>query len=313
MADFLTHILLSDDVMDRIESRRIFEGIARFRPLYRLGAQGPDPLFFYNFLRRGKGVLGGLGGRMHNSSTGAFLRFGFERLRNVSWDDSWLELAAYLAGFICHFTLDRMIHPYVYWATDSWIWSVDGIPVKTTHLQVEMSLDIILWREKRGTPACKVKTRKFIDIGGSWPKSTADFLIEAFRSIYGVQAYKEDINKALADFYRGHDFLYDPRGWKKRLIQWLDSFTGGGLKPPRAPYPEEEDKMVDWANKKRRTWKNPFTGEEHRDSVEDILNRASLEAANQINEIFSRILRHEPIEDLFSDISYITGQPCTES
>gem|GEM_PF-3920131 len=46
MADFLTHILMADDVLERVESRRILEGIRKHRTLYRLGAQGPDPLFF---------------------------------------------------------------------------------------------------------------------------------------------------------------------------------------------------------------------------------------------------------------------------
>jgi len=41
--------------------------------------------------------------------------------------------------------------------------------------------------------------------------------------------------------------------------------------------------------------------------VEDILKKASFEAANQINTAFSRILKREPIADLFPDISYDTG------
>src|SRR5690606_31037568 len=98
-------------------------------------------------------------------------------------------------------------------------------------------------------------------------------------------------NRVLSDFYRGHDLLYDPRGWKKALISWLDSFTGGGIKPPRVPYPAGLDTTVDWANRKRRTWTHPFKEEEsHRESVDEILGKASFEAANHINGIFSGIL-----------------------
>ena len=78
MADFLTHILLSDDVLERIESRRVLEGIQRHRTLYRLGAQGPDPLFFYNlFPGMGKDHLRELGRTMHRQHTGEFLKMGF--------------------------------------------------------------------------------------------------------------------------------------------------------------------------------------------------------------------------------------------
>lgn len=45
MPDYLTHIVLADEVLKRIESRRIYEGVDKKRPLYYLGAQGPDPLF----------------------------------------------------------------------------------------------------------------------------------------------------------------------------------------------------------------------------------------------------------------------------
>lgn len=58
MADFLTHIILAEAVLKRIESRRIFEGVSKKRSLYHLGAQGPDPLFFYKcFPYSGKGPL----------------------------------------------------------------------------------------------------------------------------------------------------------------------------------------------------------------------------------------------------------------
>lgn len=313
MADFLTHILLCDDVINKIESRRILEGISKWRTLYRLGAQGPDLLFFYNcFPGNGKGELRELGPAMHRHHTGAFLNEGFNRLKEVTWDDEWMKLAVYLAGFICHFTLDRMIHPYVCWANDLWIWSMDGVPVKTTHQKVEVSLDVLLWKELRGTPAYKMRTKKMINIGKEWPESIRAFLSDAYSDIYHIRADKEALDKVLKYFYRGHEMLYDPRGCKKALINWLDSFTGSGVKPPKTPYPVKQNETVDWANKKKRTWTNPFVeGEEHRESVEEILNKASFEASNHINKVFSRILKNEPIDDLFPDLSYITGLPCS--
>lgn len=314
MADFLTHILLSDDVLERIESRRVLEGIQRHRTLYRLGAQGPDPLFFYNFFPgKGKDYLSKLGRTMHRQHTGEFLKMGFARLQNLSWDQEWMELAAYLSGFICHFTLDRLIHPYVYWAENNWIWSVDGHLVKTTHQAVEISLDVLFWEERRMVPAYKVKTRRLIDIGKDWPASVKNFLMDAFESIYHIKTDGKSLKKVLRDFYRGHDLLYDPRGWKKALVSWLDSFTGGGVRPPKVPYPPRLDETIDWVNKKKRTWTHPFVeGEEHKESVEDILNRASFEAANHINGVFAGILKGEPIDEFFPNISYRTGLPCSE-
>ena len=314
MADFLTHVLMSDDVLERIESRRVLDGIQKHRTLYRLGAQGPDPLFFYNCVPgNGKGQLRELGFAMHRQHTGEFLKMGFSRLQKLSWDQEWMALAAYLSGFICHFTLDSMIHPYVYWAEKNWIWTMDGLPARTTHQAVEISLDVLFWKEKRMSPACKVKTRKLVDIGRQWPSGVEEFLLDAFKSIYHVRTDRKGLNKVLRDFYRGHDLLYDPGGWKKTLVGWLDSFTGGGIRPPKVPYPARLDETIDWANRKKRTWTHPYKEDEkHRESVEEILNKASFEAANHINGVFAAILRGEPIDGFFSDISYYTGLPCDE-
>ncbi|MGI6049928.1 MAG: zinc dependent phospholipase C family protein [Acetivibrionales bacterium] len=309
MPDYLTHIVLADEVLKRIESRRIYEGVDKKRPLYYLGAQGPDPLFFYNFYKsKSKSPLMGLGTRMHNQRTGDFLLYGFKRLQNVSYDREWTNLAVYLCGFICHFTLDRMAHPYVNWACNKWIWGMDGTPRRATHQQVEISLDSIYWREVKKKHAYKERTRLLTDIGKAWPVGVDSFLKEGFSEVYGIEASDKDINKILKDFYKGHDLLYDPRNWKKAFINWLDNFTGGGVKPPKIPYPVSSDSEIDWANRKKRTWENPAVPAETSSfSVDEILQVAADTASNHINMIFGRIFKNEDIRDLFPNLSYITG------
>ncbi len=311
MADFLLHILLADTVSKRIESRRIMEGVKKKRSLYNLGAQGPDPLFFYDKFRK-KGPLQGLGSVMHRQYTGEFLKRGFNRLKNVSYDEDWLGLAVYLCGFICHFTLDRMLHPYVYWATDHWIWKFDGTMEQVTHQQVEMTLDIIYWKERTRAGAYRVNTRKLIDIGTEWPKSVSSFLMDAFENVYGIEASPKELNRILSSFYRGHDLLYDPKGWKKALLNWVENLTGGGIKAAKKPYPVDCDTKIDWANRKKRSWIDPFEKSGTLDeSVDEIIKDAENAAASHINTLFSRIYRDESIDNLLPDISYITGQLCT--
>lgn len=301
MAYFLTHIILADEVMKRIESRRISEGVKKRRSLYHLGAQGPDPLYFYDcFPGRGKVALKELGNAMHEEKTEAFLLKGFSKLQDVSYNKRWMNIAIYLCGFICHITLDRLLQPYMYWAAGHWIWGVDGTPRDVTHQQVEIALDVIYWGEKKGRHAYKEKTSKLVNIGRHWPEGVSDFLVEAFREIYGTEVSEKALNKILRDFYRGHDLLYDPKGWKKAVVNWLESFTGGGIKPPRYPYPAEPDDTIDWANRKKRTWFNPFAeGETHESSVDEIMEEAAIAGASYINTIFRRIFQKESVDDLF--------------
>lgn len=248
---------------------------------------------------------------MHRQHTGEFLKMGFSRLKNISYDGDWLDLAVYLCGFICHYSVDRIIHPYVYWASEKWIWNVDGTPAKTTHKEVEASLDVIFWQEMKKTKAYRTKTKALVNIGPSWPKGVASYLLEAFKTIYGIETGLDELNRILSVFYRGLDLLYDPNGWKKALVNWLESLTGGGIKVPKKPYPAEPDTKVDWANRRKRSWFNPFNIDEtHNETVDDLIIQCENSAAEQINAVFSRLFNNEDFDDLFNDISYITGLSC---
>lgn len=315
MPDYLTHIILADEVLKRIESRRIYEGVVKKRLLYYLGAQGPDPFYFYNFYKsKAKGPLIGHASTMHKDKTGDFLLNGFERLQSVSYDEAWNNLAIYLCGFICHFTLDRLVHPYVYWASDKWIWGIEGTPRKVTHQQLEIALDVIYWRQIRNRHAYKEKTRLLTDIGRAWPVGVESFLKEGILQVYKIDVTNKELNKVLKDFYLGHDLLYDPRGWKTRIINWLDSFTAGGVRPKKVPYPVSNDNTIDWANRKKRTWDNPFVpGETSNTTVDDIIEAAADIASNHINTVFARIFSNEGIKDLFPNLSYLTGLEISQS
>ena len=194
---------------------------------------------------------------------------GFSRLQDLSWDQEWMELAAYLSGFICHYTLDRMIHPYVCWAERNWIWSVDGLFVRTTHHAVEMSLDVLFWKERRLSRACKVKpeARRYRqELARQCGRIPSGCLCNHISR----QDRPEGSCQGAQGFLQGHDLLYDPRGrkgWWAGLIP-----LPGRIRPPKVPYPARLDETVDWANKKRRTWTHPFKGDEkHRESVDEIL------------------------------------------
>ena len=57
MADFLTHIILAEAVLKRIESRRIFEGVSK-SALFIIWVHRAGSLFFYKcFPYSGKGPL----------------------------------------------------------------------------------------------------------------------------------------------------------------------------------------------------------------------------------------------------------------
>lgn len=312
MGDFLTHVLHAERVRERIESRRLLEGISSRPALYRLGAQGPDVLFFHRtFPDNGKNSLQPLGHRMHEMRTGRFLSEGFARLAAHSWGDEWLDLAVYLAGFVCHHCLDRVLHPYVNHADAKWLWSVDGRMVTVTHMEVELALDVLLWERRGSGPAYRTSCAQLADVGKAWPPGVLAFWLEGLADVYGVKVDERTMNEALAHFRRGNRLLYDPKGWKKKLVIWLDNLSGGGIQPPKVPYPVAVSKDLDWLNRKHRTWFNPEKPEEKRDeTVDELLGRAADEAAAVINAAYAALMNGREFRHLFPEIRYDNGMPC---
>lgn len=81
--------------------------VNRFRRLYDVGAQGPDPFFYFNPFAKNK--VHELGHRIHMSPGRAF----FERACRTYRLQPTEGGLAYLYGCLNHFVLDSVCHPYV--------------------------------------------------------------------------------------------------------------------------------------------------------------------------------------------------------
>lgn len=79
----------------------------RFRQLYDVGLQGPDPLFYYNPVFRSN--MGALASRLHRQSGREFFGNALKKLK-VSPSEG---ARAYLFGLLGHYCLDSVCHPYV--------------------------------------------------------------------------------------------------------------------------------------------------------------------------------------------------------
>jgi len=315
MGEFLTHIIQADRILDRIESRRIVEGIRNNIRLFRLGSQGPD--IFYSqalFPRKEKDSLVKIADLLHEYRTGSFLADGFRQLAPVSWSDSWMQLAAYLCGAVCHYCADRALHPYIQAVSENWIWTIDGLPDKTTHMEVEAMLDVILWREAGYGSANRARTVTMCPNSKPWPESIVNFWVTGLFETYHIHVTEKMLANVAKDFAKGHRFLYDPRGIKKQFIYWMDGLTGDAFHLAKMPYPVKEKAGIDWKNTKRRTWIQPELPRVKRnESVDLLLEKAVNEAVNAINGLFAVLLRGEGrFEEWLPDKSYHTNLPCEE-
>ncbi len=145
MPAFYTHKRFGEDVIATLPPA-FSENIQKFKEAFYLGTQGPDILFYHQPLR--KNPIKTKGTEIHHTDAeGFFLKQAKQILEEngvVAHNGRYIPVnayAAYIAGFICHFTLDACAHPHVYEK------EATGI----AHGRIESELDKYLLR-KNGFP-----------------------------------------------------------------------------------------------------------------------------------------------------------------
>jgi hypothetical protein len=119
MPSLLTHGFFADDFSYRHQSE---PGFLPINPdAFRLGAEGPDPLFFYgSALKRGFNVRimkENIGTKVHHSDAKQLIFLCFRQLDKMTRTDDVSAFSAFILGQIAHYFLDAACHPYVfYWS-----------------------------------------------------------------------------------------------------------------------------------------------------------------------------------------------------
>lgn len=117
--------------------------IACARPHFDLGLQGPD-FFYYGSVYRNKVALN-FGNRLHEEpmrSTLETILQSFDLKPDTERGGLTMEHSAYLMGLIGHFTLDSIVHPYVYRIQET----------LANHLALETDFDAFLLKESGRNP-----------------------------------------------------------------------------------------------------------------------------------------------------------------
>lgn len=261
-----------------------------------MGANGPDPLFcyqMYNPVR--KHNLSRLGTLMHNEKTGLFLKNLFRLAATDSQKD-------YCLGFLCHYSLDSTLHPYVSFVTDSY-----GSPfnIPSGHGYFESALDSKISMDETGQPAARVDM-----YCPELDKMTLNQITSLFKkavdATYPDHRYPQsEYILAFRDFRFIKGFFHSPSKGKfipaymvEKVLGFREGFVMSHMQPcvrelPVFPF-----------------WQNPATGLFSVETLDNILLRADYLAAECINIGLEYFKGTYTLGDLLEDIgnkSYETG------
>jgi len=318
MPDIITHILFGEDMIDTIdewEDSRWKRDLLKRKELFILGCQGPD-IFFYNDFwpwnrnKRGPKV----GSHMHLEKTGDFFMEGLKYIKRNKHEKKDIEaLFTYLSGFMCHFALDKKSHPYIFYFTGEYDKArPETVQYKGYHKRLELIIDTILLKEKRGIKSYNYSIRGKIDVGKSLPESITNFYDYAFKEIYGLNIDRGLANSSYKDIKKVFKLIYDPLGVKKGLLHTLDFFVNDRVKYSNLTYPRKIDESIDYMNRNHNMWIHPCDKNEiHEESFYDLYKEALEDSKEMIASSIRFLQKNKKMEDfkkLFPNVTYSTGK-----
>jgi hypothetical protein len=241
----------------------------------------------------------------------------FRNLIGQAADEQNALLNAYFCGYLCHFALDRNVHPLVDAQANDGLaldgeeddeGSEGGEPGAATHAQIETDLDTMMLHRvlKRGIKGAGSNNDAGNDMGVSGEQEASDqgqkgdyrFIREtlaapkesliAVSSLYSnvIEAtYGETVSPKVfahrvCDMRLINTLLYSSKRGKRTLVAKIErSLLAGGSSTAKRKVADNEHSL--FANSKNAPWHNPHTGEASTKSFDDLF-ACALEGALEI-------------------------------
>jgi len=307
MPDIMSHILMGYEVLNKLPKDNIFKDAATDHSgLFNNGLQGPDPFFYSSSFPFSKQSYGELGNLMHKEKTGLFLLGLIDSLKNSKVCSEMK--AACLCGLICHYCLDTICHPYIFYFS-GFDYSGKHPEYSVCHKRFETILDMLLVKQKIKEPSRFIDRSHFLDTSDDKLCAYQDFSKEIMNT-YEISISPSEYLKSLRHMQYALRLLHDPIGLKSPFFVLLDRLfhTHGIYSASIFDY--KKIKAIDYANLSHEKWKHPVTGELSSDSFLDLFEAARANAIEKISAANDYLVGKSDkslLINFFPDLDYDTG------
>lgn len=262
------------------------------RDAFLLGNQGPDPLF-YLLLLPPMEEFRVWGSRMHSEMPSEVFCAMRRAVDGLPVEERKVG-RAYLAGFTCHYLLDRAIHPLVYFwergICQAGVSELDSSDGNIVHAEIERDLDEMVLFTKRNQTIKSYRPYEQVLRG-------RDQMLAVLGDLYrdsAIGPFAEDeptLNEvyplAVYSFRLAQRMFWSPRGRKTDVLARIE-----------APMQKKRYSLVramshrvraeltsDFDNREHKPWRNPFTGETLTASFWDLYEGALAEVVDALHVV----------------------------
>jgi hypothetical protein len=266
MPSLLTHQYFATKVMDVL--KKDFPYLYDFYSVVTLGAQGPDPLFFYGMVpwrkRKNKHQIQNFGSSLHNLNPNITLLKLMETVDAQS-TPMWLS---YVIGAISHYALDTTVHPYVFFHTGFDAFGQLVPPFQSKHALFEVLLDVAVLQKYQ---LDRHHYHPAVTLGVS--EEQLSFISQQYSKTYSNDLGKLSYHDAVNDMQRIYQFLFHAKPMKKHLVKTI---LGKGSMPYNLMHPKDIPSTMErrLLNESHSPFMHPVTGEKFHDDLEQMIEKA---------------------------------------
>ena len=303
MPALITHYIQADKTLEALPNNISHEII---RPAFLLGAQGPDFLYFHRVLpiiMPGKSQRS-VGTALHNIPPDRL----FGSFANYLCKNYNAAAMSFALGFLCHYALDSVCHPYIYSLQRKIIEQnnikyFDGF----VHSKIEHSIDILLCRKLLCINANEFDFDKALTNDEQIISECAKMMAYSVNELTEYDVSERQMRRAFLDFRALQRFSRDKHGIKHGTLRTLEKIIF---------FPESASTFirtktvaddVDYLNLAHDEWTNPY--DKTSVATSDfywLINEATNRSVRLIEQ-YQNAVEDKNIIDFTGNFSYKTG------
>ncbi|MCI8346783.1 MAG: hypothetical protein HFJ12_02400 [Bacilli bacterium] len=307
------HAFFADDVYKKLKpkTKRL---IQKDRKSLLMFAQSTDSMMFYNLLSIKKGKdLRKLSHIFHTEKTNQyFYNLINDIKKNRYYHDS--QTVTLLYGFICHYCLDTIAHPFIFYKTGRYEKNQkETIKYNSLHNYMETFIDNTLIK-MRGFQSKQFSFRSLCFDFKKFSKELKNTLDNSFDATYHVKNMGKIYYRSLKQMcFILQVFRIDRYGIKKFFYKLIDHITPKTVMRLESISYYKIPDQYDYLNKRKKKWYYPSNDnissqknffELYEEGVEK-----AVDIIEQINDYFYNDNSID-INHLFQNKSYLTGLDC---
>ena len=255
MPNIITHKIFAEEVYKRITKKDIKDMIEKHFQLYYIGSNGPDFLFFYHakpWESFKDHQLNHIGSALHKGHVDAFYDSAVASILKEKDSYTKESEAAYVMGHLCHWALDMMSHPYIFYRTGDCLGNSAGL-----HHRFESMMDTMMLQKYHQLDISNYRSYEICEYDEEMLKAIARIYVPAVKHALSEDVKVYHLREALDGWKDIQKLLYDPSNKKAAILKGVEK----ALRKPWAisgnVVPKNIDETYDILNEQHREWSHP--------------------------------------------------------